>query len=269
MMSLLRSFSSGSRRRNEARTSGRNLKITLEYDGTHYCGWQVQKGSVFLKASIQSTLEKALRKILQEKIRLIGSGRTDAGVHALGQVANFKTKSNMPLDKLQRALNGNLPDDITISKIEEVNPKFHSRFNAKSKVYRYTILNRRYPSALLRNRVYFCRYPLDIKVMRRQAKVLLGRHNFRSFQAADKKESNPVRTIKQLNIKKQGDLIYIDIEADGFLYNMVRNIVGTLIEIGRGKFPKGVLRKILAAKNRKVAGPTAPSCGLCLVEVRY
>ncbi len=246
----------------------RNLKITLEYDGTDYCGWQIQS-RYKKKPSIQSILEKTLQKIIREKIKLIGSGRTDAGVHARAQVANFKTKSNVPPEKLQLALNGNLPEDIVITKIEEVSPDFNSCFDAISKVYRYTILSRRYPSAALRNSAYFCSYPLDIKLMRQEARAILGKHDFKAFQAADNKVRTSVRTIKKLNIKKEGDLIYIDIEAGGFLYNMARNIVGTLIEIGRGRFPKGSLSRILAAKDRRLAGPMVPACGLSLIKVRY
>jgi len=250
----------------------RNLKLEIEYDGTNYCGWQAQNScplSVVRRPSVQETIEKTLRKILQEKIRLIASGRTDAGVHARRQIANFKTASNIALKKLQRALNALLPEDITIARIEEKNLDFNSRFDAQSKIYRYTILNRKYPSALLRNTVYFYPYPLNIKLMQSQAKVLLGCHNFKSFQASDKIVRDAVRTIKRIKITKDNDLIYIDIEADGFLYNMARNIVGTLLEIGRARFPKGYLKKLLLLKNRKLAGPTVPAKGLCLLEVRY
>ncbi len=252
----------------------RNLKITLEYDGTRYSGWQVQHqrsaGSRQRSAkTIQAAVEKALQKILQEKIRLVVSGRTDAGVHALGQVANFKTKSRVPRDKLRWALNGNLPGDIAVVKIEEADPDFHSRFAAKSKVYRYIILNRAYPSPLLRNRVYFYRHSLNIRLMRQEARVLLGKHNFASFQASDKRARDAVRTLRRLGIRKDGERINIDIEGNGFLYNMVRNIVGTLIEIGRGKLPKGSLSKILAAQDRRLAGPTVPPGGLYLLQVKY
>jgi len=266
----------------------RNLKLEIEYDGTNYCGWQVQKGHQVRRSpchqskSIQETIEKTLRKILQEKIRLIASGRTDAGVHALRQVANLKTNSNIALDKLQRALNGNLPDDITINKIEEVDLDFHSRFAAKSKIYRYTILNRGWSSPLLRNTVYLYPYPLDIKLMQKEAQCLLGKHDFKSFCASGTSAKDTARTIKKITVKrafcelrtmnheqKDANLIIIDIEADGFLYNMVRNIVGTLIEIGRGRFPKGSLKKILLTKNRRIAGPTVPARGLCLIKVNY
>jgi len=265
----------------------RNIKLIVEYDGTNYCGWQIQSHQVtkspsHQKKSIQGTIEKVLCKVLSEKIRLIVSGRTDAGVHALGQVANFKTNSGIALQKLRWALNGLLPEDIVITKIEEVNPRFHSRFAARSKVYRYTILNRNYPAALLKNRVYFYPYPLNIRLMRRQARTLLGRHDFAAFCASGSGAKDTTRTIKRISIRKlssgQGPLTYglngisllvVDIEADGFLYNMVRNIMGTLIEIGRGRFPEGSLRKILLSRNRKLAGPNVPPHGLYLLKVTY
>jgi tRNA pseudouridine38-40 synthase len=150
-----------------------------------------------------------------------------------------------------------------------VPPDFNSRFSAKSKTYRYSVLNRNYSSALLSNRVYFFHYPLDLKLMRKEAKLLLGKHNFRAFQASDTRERNPVKTINSIKISKAGHLVHIDIEADGFLYNMVRNIAGTLLEIGRGKFPEGSMRRILASGRRQLAGPTVPAKGLCLIKVRY
>ncbi len=265
----------------------RNLKLQIEYDGTNFCGWQVQNSPQSIvrspqKKSIQETIEKVLWKILQEKVKVISSGRTDAGVHAFGQVANFKTNSKISLEKLQRALNGLLPDDITINKIEEVSLDFHSRFAARSKVYRYAILNRPYPSALLRNRVYFYPYPLDVKLMREEAKYLIGKHDFKVFCASGSSTKDTIRIIKKITIRKTNCglstmdyrlkddcLIVIDIEADGFLYNMVRNIVGTLLEIGRGNFPKGSLKKILLSRDRKLAGPTVPAYGLCLLKVQY
>jgi tRNA pseudouridine38-40 synthase len=250
-----------------------NIKLTIEYDGTNYVGWQTQKSRIpNLKSqtkTIQETIEKALKKIFQKRIKLIGSGRTDAGVHAQGQVANFRIDSDINSEKLKQALNAILPSDIAITKIEEVGLGFHGRFSAQAKNYRDKILNRTLRSAFLRDKAYYVAYPLDLKLMRREAGCLLGRHNFQSFQAADKNERKPVKTIKRLKITKDKDLIYIDIEANGFLYNMVRNIVGTLIEIGRGKLPEGSLKRILLARNRKRAGPTAPAKGLCLLEVKY
>ncbi|MDD4980890.1 MAG: tRNA pseudouridine(38-40) synthase TruA [Candidatus Omnitrophica bacterium] len=257
----------------------RNIKLTIEYAGTKYAGWQVQGRR---HRTIQGTLEKALQKILREKIHLIGSGRTDAGVHAFGQVANFKTDSGVPVWKIQKALNANLPGDIVITSVEDVNFDFHSRFDAKSKVYRYTVLNRAYPPAILKDKVYFYPYPLDVELMRKETKSLLGRHDFKSFCASSSSVKDTIRTIKNITIKKSAyslqltvyslkkpSLITIEIEADGFLYNMVRNITGTLLEIGRGKLPAGSLKRILLAKNRRLAGPTAPAQGLCLLEVKY
>lgn len=252
----------------------RNLRLEIEYDGSNYCGWQVQNRPTpqvprRKSKSVQEVIERSLGKILQEKAKITASGRTDAGVHAKAQVANFRTNSKISLEKLQIALNGILPDDITIPKVEEAGKNFHSRFDARSKVYRYTILNRRYPSALIRGQSYFCSFPLNIKLMREESRALLGRHNFKCFQAADKKERDPVKTIKRLSIVKKGDMLFIDMEADGFLYNMARNIVGTLIEIGRGRFKRGYLKELLDSRNRRLAGPTAPPGALCLLKVNY
>lgn len=190
-------------------------------------------------------------------------------MHALAQVVNFKTKSSISPDKLQLALNGVLPKDISIIDVRDADLDFHSRFDAKSKIYRYTILNRKFPSVFLKDTAYFCSWPLDVELMRREAKILLGRHNFKSFRASEKKERGLVRTIKKIKVAKDGDLVYIDIEANGFLYNMARNIAGTLIEIGRGRFPPGYLKKILSVQDRRFAGPTAPARGLCLIKVSY
>jgi len=210
-----------------------------------------------------------LKKILQENIKLIVAGRTDSGVHALSQVANFKSSTKIPLLRLRWALNCLLPDDIKVTGIRRVGPGFNSRFSAKSKVYRYTILNRNYSSALLAQRVYFFHHPLDLQLMRREAKVLGGRHSFKAFQATDERFRNPVKTVKSIRILKEKDFLHIDIEADSFVYNMVRNIAGTLLEIGRGRFAKGSMLKILKSGNRRLAGPTLPAKGLCLVKVKY
>ena len=251
-----------------------NFKLEIEYDGTAYHGWQVQnktKASAHYqpKKTIQYVLEQVLKKLLQEDIKLIVAGRTDAGVHALSQVANFKSSSRMSLVRFRWALNCLLPEDIKVTRISKVGSDFNSRFSAKSKVYRYTILNRKYSSPLLVSRVHFFHHPLDDGLMRSEAKVLLGRHNFKSFQAAELRQRNPVCTIKRIKITKDKHLVHIDIEADRFLYNMVRNICGTLLELGRGRFPKGSMAKILESRNRKLAGPALPAKGLCLVKVKY
>ncbi|MFH0855005.1 MAG: tRNA pseudouridine(38-40) synthase TruA [Candidatus Omnitrophota bacterium] len=245
----------------------RNIKLEIEYDGSNYAGWQVQPKE--RGKTIQAVIERKLRKILQEKVKLIASGRTDSGVHALAQVANFLTHSGISLSKLKLGLNGILPEDIKIVKISGVPLSFHSRFSAKSKIYRYTILNRGYSSPLIRHRVYFYPHFLDVGFMQREALSLLGRHNFSAFQASLGKGRNPLKTIKRIDIKKKKDCLYIDIEADGFLYNMARNIVGTLLEIGRGRLARGAVRKILLSRNRRLAGQTVPSRGLCLLRVKY
>ncbi len=243
----------------------RNILLKIEYDGTNYAGWQCQKNA----KSIQETIEAALKRITGRKARLISCSRTDAGVHALGHIANFKTDSQLPLFRLQRALNGVLPKDIVIKEVREAPLKFNSLRDARSKSYVYTILNDPAGCAISRDHVRHVPYNLNVALMRREARCLIGKHDFKSFQAADKIERSSVRTIKRLDIKKRGELIKITIEADGFLYNMVRNIVGTLLEIGRGKFKPGSIAKILKAKDRKLAGPTAPAKGLCLTEVKY
>lgn len=247
----------------------RNIKLTIEYDGTDYAGWQIQNRSKSRKKTIQKTLENALNQILQERIKVIASGRTDAGVHALAQVANFKTKSKLSGKNIQNALNSILPRDIRIKHVEDTHPNFHARFAAKSKLYRYTILNDSFASPFLRRYCYLVKYPLNIKKMRQAAQYLLGRHDLRSFQAVDKRERDSVRSIKRLEIRKTKDIIYLEIEADGFLYHMVRNIAGTMIEVGRGKINPLQIKEILKAKNRVYAGPCAAAKGLCLVRVRY
>jgi len=250
----------------------RNIKIEIEYDGTNYHGWQIQQkepDEIGREKTIQGVIERILGGILQEEIRLIGAGRTDAGVHAFGQVANFKTKSKMPMAVIQRALNALLPKDIIIVDIEEAKADFNARYNAKTKAYRYEILNRAYGSVFDRLYQHYVPYKLDVRLMSREARGLLGRYDFKSFQASDKRERNSIRNIRRISVKKDGPLVIIEVEANGFLYNMVRNIVGTLIEIGRGKFPPGSMRRIKLAKDRTLAGPTAPAKGLSLVRVRY
>ena len=237
-----------------------NTRLTIAYDGTNYAGWQIQKNA----RAVQGIIEKALRKVLNENVKLIGAGRTDSGVHAKGQVANFKSKKDFTLT----ALNANLPEDIAIIKIKRVRENFHSRFDAKGKVYRYMILNSRIGDPLARRFCWRVPWPLDVSRMKKEANTLIGKHDFKAFQAKSVIK-NTVRTIKRLNIKKKGRFVTIDIEANGFLYNMVRNIVGTLVEIGRGYFPKGSMKRILHSRSRRQAGPTAPAQGLTLLRVLY
>jgi tRNA pseudouridine38-40 synthase len=245
----------------------RNILLKIEYDGSNYAGWQTQKNA----QAIQPIVEAAIKTATGRKANLISSGRTDAGVHAVCLPANFKTDSDMPLHKLQLALNGILPKDIAVKEAKEAPLSFHSRYDAKSKVYTYTILNSPARAAILRGHVYHISDKLNVVLMRREAKCLVGRHNFKSFRAAPSeiKKGSTVRAIKKLKVVKSGDLIKITVEADGFLYNMVRNIVGTLIAIGKGKIKPGSVVKILKARDRNLAGPTAPAKGLCLMEVKY
>jgi tRNA pseudouridine38-40 synthase len=250
----------------------RNIKLTIEYDGTRYIGWQIQQKrpkEIGKENTIQGIIEKALEKILHENIRISGAGRTDAGVHAKGQVANFHTSSKIATNSLQKAINALLPQDIVITKAQQASPNFDARFSAKTKIYHYQILNRRFDSVFERLYCFRVPYTLNVNLMRKEARVLKGRHDFKSFQASDKIEKNSIRTIRSISVKKYGPLIKIDVEADGFLYNMVRNIVGTLIDIGRGRLIPGSMAKILKAKDRRQAGPAAPARGLCLLKVKY
>jgi len=244
-----------------------NIKLTIAYDGTHFAGWQTQKNA----KTIQETIEKSLRKILKEKINLTGSGRTDSGVHAKAHIANFKTRKSIPPKRLQIALNANLPEGIVIRDAECVPLKFNSRFCAKSKVYRYTILNSKIDDPFLKKYYYKVSYRLNVALMRKEARFLQGRHDFKSFQAKSALSHirNTKRTIKRIKIIKSGKFIYVDIEGEAFLHNMVRNIAGTLIEVGRGYLKPGSMKKILASRNRRKAGPTAPAKGLMLMEVKY
>jgi len=243
----------------------RNIKLTIQYDGTRYAGWQSQDNGV----AIQDVIQSALRKITGAKASLIGSGRTDAGVHARAQVANFKTRSKIPLERLHMALNRGLAEDIKVTAVQEAGPKFNSRHDAKSKLYRYTIACGYFVDPFMRHFAAKCFYKLDIVRMRRAAGMLTGRRDFRSFQKKDGEDKSSVCAIKKIKIEKKRGLIYIDMEADGFLYNMARNIAGTLIEVGRGKFAVEHVREILAKKDIRSCGPTMPAKGLCLMKARY
>jgi tRNA pseudouridine38-40 synthase len=246
----------------------KNFKLTIQYDGTEYNGWQRQKNT---SRTIQVTVEKALHNILQQKIFLTCAGRTDTGVHAQAQVANFKTNKKVLLDKLQKGLNSLLPQDIKITQIQQVPLDFHSRYDVKEKTYRYTILNQPYSDVFLRRYVYhYSLEDLDVKRMRQAASLLVGRHDFSSFKITGYSRSRSnIRDIKKLSVSKKGNYIFIDVIGEGFLHKMVRGIAGTLIEIGRGKLAPESLKKILNAKKRDAAGPTAPACGLSLIKVKY
>lgn len=243
----------------------RNIRLLIEYDGTNYAGWQWQKG----EKTIQGTLAEAIEQVIQEKTKLYGASRTDAGVHAFGQVANFKTTSNIPSQRLVHAINFYLPYDITVKDAVDVAEPFHAQYCAKSKIYQYTLFNDWVRTSLNRHFSYLYGFQLNMDKMASAARCLIGTHDFTSFTTKAWCEKNRMRTVKRLDIRKEGKYIYFTIEADGFLYNMVRTIVGTLIEIGRGKIPEEDMETILNARNRKLAGPTAPARGLCLMEVKY
>lgn len=242
----------------------RNLKLTIQYNGTKYCGWQKQPNS----SGIQGTIEYAIYEITKEKVNIIGSGRTDAGVHALGQVANLKTNSNIPAARIPDALNAKLPKDISIIDCQEVSDDFHSRYSATGKIYRYLIYNKPYRSPLYKDISYHVRYDLDIEKMRVEAQSLLGTHEFKGFMSSGSSVKDTVRTIHNISIEESGDLIVLEVEGNGFLYNMVRILVGTLVDIGRGRIDKP-LEEIIASQDRGEAGHTAPAHGLFLKKVHY
>ena len=243
----------------------RNIKLTIQYDGTNYSGWQSQKNSL----AIQDIVEASLKKLTGQRHRLIGAARTDAGVHAKGQVANFKTESRLPLTNIRDGLNHNLPPDIVIENARHVTLDFHSRYDAKSKYYRYSVYTQKPVSPFYKNFVAPVPRKLDLRAIKRESKVLLGRHDFSSFQGSNSKRLNPVRNIYRLELKRSGLFLHFDIEADGFLYTMVRTIIGTLIGVGRGRLKEGSVKKILRERKRSLAGPTAPARGLSLIKVRY
>lgn len=243
----------------------RNIKIQIEYDGSNYSGWQTQKND----KTVQETLSHAIGEALQEKVTIHGAGRTDAGVHALGQVAHFKTGSSIPTDRIVHAINYYLPHDIVVKSATDVPETFHAQYSTKSKVYQYTVLNDWTRSAIHRNFCYVYGYALDVEKMARAAKMLTGAHDFTSFTTKAIEEKNRVRTVQRLDIRKEGKYLYFTIEANGFLYNMVRTIVGTLLEVGRGKIDAEAIKDVLNKKNRIFAGPTAPARGLCLMEIKY
>ncbi|AIS53158.1 tRNA pseudouridine synthase A [Thermoanaerobacter kivui] len=243
----------------------RNIMIVIEYDGTNYHGWQYQKNAL----TVQQVLQKAIKKVTGEEVALIGASRTDAGVHALYQVANFRSSTKIPTEKLPYALNSVLPDDIVVVEAKDVEDSFHARYSAKRKRYRYLILNRKFPMPTIRNYSWHISYPLNIGEMEKAIKYLIGTHDFSAFKTSGGSKTNPVRTIHDLVLKKEGDFINIEIEADGFLYNMVRIITGTLAYVGLGKIKAEEVIQILESRDRKKAGITAPPQGLYLMKIVY
>ena len=243
----------------------RRLKLLLEYCGTRYHGWQVQPDVV----TIQGTLEACLSRITNAAVRVHAAGRTDAGVHALGQVAHFDTASVVPPEALQRGVNSLLPDDIVVRQVSEVSPDFHARYSARQKTYAYVVHNQALRSAFHGPYTWHVRQRLDVAVMRSAAQALLGQHDFSAFRAASCAARSPVRCLARLAVQRRATRIFFVLCADGFLQHMVRNIVGTLVDIGCGKIPADELTTILHSRQRQAAGPTAPPQGLFLVRVTY
>ena len=243
----------------------RNIKLIIEYDGKGFNGWQKQPD----RLNIQGEIEKAISEITGEKIDLIASGRTDRGVHSLGQTANFKTNSNIPIEKIPIAINSKLKKSIIIKDAEEVSEKFHSRYSVKSKTYRYTINNSKYGSAIYRNIEFHFSQKLDVEKMNEAIKYFEGEHDFKAFKASGTSSKSSVRTIYKAGVFKEDDRIFIELTGNGFLYNMVRIIAGTILEVGLGKITPQEIIDIIESKDRAKAGKTLPANGLCLMKVEY
>lgn len=243
----------------------KRIKLTIAYDGTNYCGWQIQPNGL----TIEEVMNRTLSKLTGEDIQVIGASRTDSGVHAMGNVAVFDTETSIPAEKIAMALNQRLPEDIVIVKSEEVASDFHPRYCDCSKTYEYHIINTRIPVPTKRLTNYFVSYNLNIEDMRKAASYLVGEHDFVSFCNVRTDVENTVRTITELDILTDGEEITIRITGDGFLYNMVRIIVGTLIRVGRGFYEPEKVKEILEARDRKAAGVTAPPQGLMLMKIEY
>jgi len=243
----------------------RNIKLTLEYDGTAFAGWQIQPH----KITVQQVVQDTLRRITQEDIKLVGASRTDAGVHALGQVAQFRTQSPIRLDKIRIALNGLLSPAVSVQKVEEVDADFHAIRSATSKTYRYVIHNSPFRPALQRERAWHVWDRLNLTAMRKAASCLIGRHDFSAFRGAQSDTKTSVRRIESVTIRKRGNEIFVELSGNGFLKYMVRNIVGSLVDVGKGRISAEKFAAILKSRDRKKAGVTAPAFGLYLVSVAY
>lgn len=241
------------------------IKLTIEYDGTAYAGWQRQKNAL----AVQQVVEDALTKLTKTKVVISGASRTDAGVHAIGQIAHFDTESRIPADKYCYALNTMLPTDIRISASEEVSEDFHARFSTAGKLYRYQILSAHHAGAFTRNTHAHVIYPLNDALMAEELKSLIGEHDFAAFAASGSIVKDTVRTIYTADLYRRGNTVTLFVSGNGFLYNMVRIIAGTLISIGTGKLEPGAFRRAIEGKSRLDLGVTAPAHGLTLMEVFY
>lgn len=242
----------------------RTLKLTLAYDGVGFHGWQTQPAV----RTVQAVVTEALSRVLREPVQLFGAGRTDAGVHAEGQVASFETAHAIPCPQLTRALSAKLPPDVSVVSVADAPADFHARFSARGKWYRYRLLERRLPDALARRRAWRVRWPLDVLAMRRAARGLEGTQDFRSLAPA-KEQRLTVRTLFSVDVTRCQDLVFIDVTGDGFLHKMVRTLAGTLLEVGRGRMDAGGIGSLLHARCRAAAGPTLPPEGLTMMRVAY
>lgn len=238
---------------------------TIAYEGTHYVGWETQSNGL----AVQEVIEEALATLCRHPVPIEGSGRTDAGVHAWGQVASFGFDRPMTLDKLQLALNGMTPPDVGIRSVREVHPEFHARFSATSKRYRYTILNERAPRPLVRHHVHHDPRPIDLAAMQAAAARLEGTHDFRAFAREGHRRDDGVRTVTSVDVRREDGMLTLDVTGTGFLYNMVRIITGTLFEVGLGRRSVEEVAALLETTDRRRAGFTAPAHGLMLMEVHY
>lgn len=245
--------------------SMKRIKLTVAYDGTDYCGWQIQKNGV----TVEEVLNRALSRLTGEKITVIGASRTDAGVHARGNVAVFDTDTRIPAERIAYAVNALLPEDVVVVRSEEVPAGWHPRKCVSVKTYEYRILNREFPDPVRRRDTYFVSFPLDLDRMRQAAGYLKGTHDFKSFCSAQTSVEDTVRTIYSLDVEKAGDLFTVRVRGNGFLYNMVRIIAGTLAGVGRGYFEPEEVERMLEKKDRTKAGVTAPPQGLTLVGIEY
>lgn len=243
----------------------KRVKLIVAYDGTNYCGWQIQQNGI----TVEEVLNRTISELVGEQIAVIGASRTDSGVHAMGNVAVFDTESRIPAEKMSFALNQRLPEDIRIQESCEVAPDWHPRYCDTRKTYEYRILNRRFAIPTQRLYSHFFYYPLDVAKMQQAADYLVGEHDFKSFCSTRTQVENTVRTIYFLHVVKEGDMIRIQINGNGFLYNMVRIIVGTLLKVGTGLYPPEHVKEILEAKERRLAGPKAEARGLTLMEIEY
>ena len=243
----------------------KRVKMTVAYDGTNYCGWQIQPNGI----TIEEVLNTHLTRLLGEEIKVTGASRTDSGVHSLGNVCIFDTNTRIPAEKISYALNQKLPEDIVVQGSEEVDENFHPRFSKSKKTYEYRILNRTFRMPTRRLDTYFYHYPLDIAKMQEAAKYLEGEHDFKSFCSSDSQVNTTVRTIYSCIVDKEDEIIKIRVKGNGFLYNMLRIIAGTLIKVGAGDISPEEMVNILEARDRSTAGPTAPAHGLTMIGLEY